>query len=141
MDKKIISARIHQYQKPLSLDNTSMPKITHGEEVIVKVGATGLCHSDLHLMNGEWRDLIPLNLPKTPGHEVAGWVEETGKSVPTDLLQIGDLVVVFGGWGCGICTFCKSGDDRCVIRPNGQDYRPLMEVTLNLYLYHHIDFL
>lgn len=112
MDKKIISARIHQYQKPLSLDNTSMPKITHGEEVIVKVGATGLCHSDLHLINGEWRDLIPLNLPKTPGHEVAGWVEETGKSVPTDLLQIGDLVVVFGGWGCGICPFCKSGDEQ-----------------------------
>ena len=50
MDKKIITARIHQYQKPLSLDNTSMPKITHGEEVIVKVGATGLCHSDLHLI-------------------------------------------------------------------------------------------
>jgi alcohol dehydrogenase, propanol-preferring len=115
MDKTIVSARIHQYQKPLSLDNISIPKITHGEEVLVKVGATGLCHSDLHLINGEWKDLIPLNLPKTPGHEVAGWVEEIGNSVPPNVLQSGDLVAVFGGWGCGTCIYCKGGDEQMCI--------------------------
>ncbi len=80
MSKTIVSARIHQYQKPLSLDNISIPKITRDEEVLVKVGAAGLCHSDLHLINGEWKNILPLHLPKTPGHEIAGWVEETGKA-------------------------------------------------------------
>jgi propanol-preferring alcohol dehydrogenase len=112
MDKSILAARIHEYKKPLLLDNIAKPSITEDEEVLVKVAATGLCHSDLHLINGEWKDLIPLNLPKTPGHEVAGWVEETGKAVPNDLLKSGDLVAIFGGWGCGICIYCKSGDEQ-----------------------------
>jgi len=81
MNNTIVSARIHEYQKPLSLDNIPIPKITHGEQVLVKVGAAGLCHSDLHLINGEWKEVIPIDLPKTPGHEVAGWVEEIGDSV------------------------------------------------------------
>jgi alcohol dehydrogenase, propanol-preferring len=46
------------------MDNISKPSITEGEEVLVKVGADGLCHSDLHIINGEWKDMIPLNLPK-----------------------------------------------------------------------------
>ncbi|MGN6559488.1 MAG: NAD(P)-dependent alcohol dehydrogenase [Candidatus Nitrosocosmicus sp.] len=112
MERTIVSARIHEYQKPLSLDNIQLPKIAHGEEVLVKVGAAGLCHSDLHLINGEWKDVIPIELPKTPGHEVAGWVEETGNSVPSDLLEPGDLVAIFGGWGCGACFYCKSGDEQ-----------------------------
>jgi alcohol dehydrogenase, propanol-preferring len=66
MDKSVLSARIHQYKEPLSLDNISKSSITQDEEVLVKVGATGLCHSDIHLINGEWKDLILLNLPKTP---------------------------------------------------------------------------
>ncbi|HXT84330.1 MAG TPA: alcohol dehydrogenase catalytic domain-containing protein, partial [Verrucomicrobiae bacterium] len=112
MSKTIVSARIHQYQKPLSLDNVSIPNVTRDDEVLVKVGAAGLCHSDLHLINGEWKNVIPLHLPKTPGHEIAGWVEETGKAVPPNLIQSGDLVAVFGGWGCGTCFFCKNGDEQ-----------------------------
>jgi alcohol dehydrogenase, propanol-preferring len=108
----MLSARIHKYQEPLAIDNTSKPKV-HGEEVLVKVGAAGLCHSDLHLINGEWKDILPLNLPKTPGHEIAGWIEEIGESVPESAqMKEGDLVAVFGGWGCGICTYCKSGDEQ-----------------------------
>jgi propanol-preferring alcohol dehydrogenase len=79
--------------------------------VVVKVGAAGLCHSDLHLINGDWQKSMPLNLPKTPGHEIAGWVEETGTSVPKSI-KIGDLVAVFGGWGCGFCFYCKRGDEQ-----------------------------
>jgi alcohol dehydrogenase, propanol-preferring len=106
------SARIHNYQEPLAIDNTSKPKV-YGEEILVRVGAAGLCHSDLHLINGEWKDVIPLKLPKTPGHEIAGWIEEVGDSVPESAqMKEGDLVAVFGGWGCGICIYCKSGDEQ-----------------------------
>lgn len=68
----MLSARIHEYQKPLILEETLRPVIIKGEQVLVKVGATALCHSDLHLINGGWKDTIPLNLPLIPGHEVAG---------------------------------------------------------------------
>jgi propanol-preferring alcohol dehydrogenase len=112
VDTTNLSARIHDYKKPLELDNVQKPAITEDEEVLVKVGAAGLCHSDLHLIDGEWKDLIPLNLPKTPGHEIAGWIEETGKSVPDDILKPGDLVAVFGGWGCSVCLNCKGGDEQ-----------------------------
>ncbi|HET7344578.1 MAG TPA: NAD(P)-dependent alcohol dehydrogenase [Nitrososphaeraceae archaeon] len=113
----IRSARIHEYQKPLSIDNTPKPRISAGEQVLVKVAAAGLCHSDLHLINGQWKDIIPIQLPITPGHEVAGWIEELGDSVPRGVLDIGDLVAVFGGWGCGICFHCKNGDEQLCINP------------------------
>lgn len=107
----MLSARIHEYQKPLIVENVSRPSIK-GEAVLVKVGGAGLCHSDLHLISGEWKNALPLDLPKTPGHEVAGWVEEVGESVPKGLFERGDLVAVFGGWGCGVCTVCKRGDEQ-----------------------------
>ena len=113
----ILSARIHEYQKPLSIDYIAKPRISAGEQVLLKVAAAGLCHSDLHLINGDWKDIIPIRLPITPGHEVAGWIEELGNSVPKGVLDIGDLVAVFGGWGCGICVYCKNGDEQLCINP------------------------
>lgn len=68
----ILSARLYEYQKPLVIDRIPKHTVTRGEEVLVKVGGAGLCHSDLHLINGKWKDAIPLHLPQTPGHEVSG---------------------------------------------------------------------
>ena len=114
----MLSARIHEYQKPLVVESIPKPSGVRGEAVLVKVGAAGLCHSDLHLMNGEWKDAIPLALPKVPGHENAGWVEQVGDTVPEGLFSRGELVAVFGGWGCGICTFCKRGDEQMCVAPS-----------------------
>jgi len=113
----ISAARIHEYSAPLVIDDIKKPVISSTEEVVVKVGATGLCHSDLHLINGDWKKSLPLNLPKTPGHEIAGWVEETGFSVPENSIKKGDMVAVFGGWGCGFCVYCKKGDEQMCIMP------------------------
>src|SRR5947207_8817589 len=108
----MLSARIHEYQKPLVIEKIPKPAGMQGEQVLVRVAAAGLCHSDLHLINGEWKDVIPVPLRITPGHEVDGWIEEMGNSVPQGVLNKGDLVVVFGGWGCGICIDCKGGDEQ-----------------------------
>ena len=89
-----------------------MPSITSGEEVIVRVAATGLCHSDLYIINGDLKDIIPLNLPSTPGHEIAGWVQEVGNKVPESIVTPGDMVAVFAGWSCGICKYCKNRDEQ-----------------------------
>ena len=106
------SARIHNYGEPLVIEDIPPPSLSHGHQVIVKVKACGLCHSDLHLINGDWKKSIPLNLPITPGHEIVGRIEEIGNSVPQQFLKNGDAVAVFGGWGCGMCTYCKGGDEQ-----------------------------
>jgi propanol-preferring alcohol dehydrogenase len=111
----MLSARIYEYKKPLVVESVPKPSNITGEAVLVKVGAAGLCHSDLHLMNGEWKDAIPLALPHIPGHENAGWIEEIGDKVPEGLFSKGELIAIFGGWGCGICTFCKRGDEQLCV--------------------------
>ena len=88
----ICAARIHKYSSPLEIDDIQKPVISSPEQVIVKVGATGLGHSDLHLINGDWEKTLPLNLPKTPGHEIAGWVEEIGNEVLTNSIKKGDFL-------------------------------------------------
>lgn len=109
----MLAARMHEYQKPLAVEEgVPVTSPGQGEGVLVRVGGAGLCHSDLHLMGGEWKDAIPLPLPMTPGHEVAGWVEEVGKGVPPGMFSKGDVVAVFGGWGCGVCPVCKRGDEQ-----------------------------
>jgi propanol-preferring alcohol dehydrogenase len=108
----MLSARIHEYQNPLVIERISKPIISQGEQVLVKVESTGLCHSDLHLINGDWKNTIPLELPKVPGHEISGTIEEIGESVPGTLFSRGDTVAIFGGWGCGLCVQCKNGDEQ-----------------------------
>lgn len=59
--------------KPLKVQDVQIPNNLDGEQVLV-VGATGLCHSDLHIINGDLRNIIPIKLPLTLGHEIAGYV-------------------------------------------------------------------
>lgn len=89
-------------------------------EVLVKIAAAGVCHSDLHLADGS----IPSGLPLILGHENSGWVEKLGPGA--DGYTPGDPVVVFGGWGCGRCAFCLGGEEQLCgterwggIGPNG----------------------
>jgi alcohol dehydrogenase, propanol-preferring len=75
-------------------------------EVLVKVTAAGLCHSDLHLM--DWpQGTLPYRLPFTLGHENAGVVAGLGPDV--NGLDEGDAVLVYGSWGCERCRQCLSG--------------------------------
>ena len=86
---------------------TEIPRPEPGPgEVVVKVGAAGACHSDLHVLyeldaSAVWR------LPMTLGHETAGWVHATGTGVSG--LREGDPVAVYGAWGCGVCRRCAVG--------------------------------
>lgn len=103
------AARLHQYGKPLQIDEIDMPK-AKGEGVLVKVGGAGVCHSDLHFMKGEWEKILDVKLPLTVGHETAGYVEEMGELVQG--FSKDDPVAIFGGWGCGICPNCKDGQEQ-----------------------------
>ncbi|MGA8842917.1 MAG: alcohol dehydrogenase catalytic domain-containing protein [Nitrososphaeraceae archaeon] len=116
----MLSARIPEYKKPLDLQDVQMPSITSGEEVIVRVATTGLCHSDLYIINCDLKDIIPLNLPSTPGHEIAGWVKEVGNKVPESIVTPGDMVAVLQVGVVGYVITVKIAMNNYVVSPDGQ---------------------
>ena len=108
----MLAGRMHEYHKPILLEQVQEAKNLSGEQVLVKVGGAGICRTDLQMIDGYFKGYLDLQLPCTLGHEIAGWVEEFGDSVPENIIKKGDLVVVSGGWGCGICQQCKVGNEQ-----------------------------
>ena len=88
--------------KPLSIDEFELDDPGHGE-VMVKIGAAGLCHSDLSVIDGN----RPRPTPMVLGHEAAGTVEKLGPGV--DDLKVGDHVVMVFVPSCGHCLPCAEG--------------------------------
>ena len=86
-------------------------------EVLVRVGAAGVCHSDLHIIDAP--DALGMPIPLTLGHENAGWVEALGAGVTG--FERGDAVAIYGIVGCGTCAACLAGrDNECRrIAPGG----------------------
>ena len=79
-------------------------------QVLVRIGGSGACHSDLHLMHDFDAGLLPWGPPFTIGHENAGWVESVGPGVAG--LELGQPVAVYGPWGCGRCHRCLTGAEN-----------------------------
>ena len=97
------------------LTTTSQPEPRPGE-VLVKVGASGVCHSDLHIIEAPAEAGFPI--PFTLGHENAGWVEAVGPGVTG--WETGEPVAVYGIIGCGQCRACLRGrENECQVNPAG----------------------
>ena len=94
------AAVIHAPGK-VTCDNVDDPTIQQQDDVILKVTATAICGSDLHIYSGG----IPQPRPMVLGHEFMGIVEEVGKGVTK--LKVGDRVVVPFPIACGSCYFCN----------------------------------
>ena len=103
------AARLHEYHEPLELEEVDEPKAVGPLDVIVKIGAAGLCRTDLHIQEGQWAEKSQVQLPYTPGHENAGWVHEVGSGVTN--VEVGDTVIVHPFISCGLCRPCRRGDD------------------------------
>jgi NAD+-dependent secondary alcohol dehydrogenase Adh1 len=103
------AARLHAYHDALKLDSVDEPRIDGPLDVIVRIGAAGLCRTDLHIQEGQWAEKSGVALPYTPGHENAGWVHEVGSGVTN--VQVGDTVIVHPFISCGLCMSCRVGDD------------------------------
>jgi NAD+-dependent secondary alcohol dehydrogenase Adh1 len=67
------------------------PRIQGPSDIIVRVGGAGVCRTDLHVIEGLWRDRVPVKLPYIMGHENAGWIEAIGSAVET--VKVGDPVI------------------------------------------------
>ena len=95
--KGLVTRELNQYAvEDLKLDP---PK---AGEMRVKMGATGVCHSDLSVINGT----LPLPRPMLLGHEGAGVVAEVGAGVSG--FNVGDHVVLSFAPACGVCSYCKA---------------------------------
>jgi propanol-preferring alcohol dehydrogenase len=101
------AALLVEYGRPMEIGEVDMPEPGAGE-VLVRVGGSGACHSDLHLMSGEM-PMLP-SMPWIMGHENAGWVEALGAGATG--FELGEAVAVYGGWGCGHCRYCLQGDEQ-----------------------------
>jgi NAD+-dependent secondary alcohol dehydrogenase Adh1 len=101
--------RLHAYGQAPALEDIAEPKITGPWDVIVDVGAAGLCRTDLHIIEGQWEPIQHPHLPYTLGHENAGWVREVGGAVSN--VAVGDTVIMHPITSCGLCPACRIGED------------------------------
>src|SRR5688572_2358417 len=96
------AAVVHRFHEPLVIEERPIPTPGPGQ-VLVKVEASGLCHTDIHAAHGDWP--VKPTLPLVPGHEGVGIVAALGHGVTR--LHEGDRIAVpWLGWACGECEHC-----------------------------------
>lgn len=110
------AAVVETFGQPLTVQEVEVPTPGPGQ-VLVKLIATGVCHTDLHAAEGDWP--VKPDLPLIPGHEGIGRVEAVGEGV--DDLAVGDLVGNAWLWSaCGVCEYCRTGwETLCEAQVNG----------------------
>ncbi len=100
------AAILKKYNSDFEIEDIDVP-IPHKDEILIKVRASGLCGTDLHIQEGK----IPtVKLPFIPGHETAGEIEELGENVTG--FNKGDHVVIAIDIICGKCRFCLTGREN-----------------------------
>src|ERR1700710_1624598 len=123
------SFQVADFNAPLKEVDSPTPQPS-GTQVLVKVKAAGVCHSDLHIWEGGYdlghgRKPLSLkdrgvSLPRTMGHETVGEVLAFGPDAKTEAagVKIGDVVLVYPLLGCGKCETCVGGDENmCAVKP------------------------
>jgi len=109
------AAVLRDFKTPLAVEDVPSPKPAD-QEVLIKVEVCGLCHSDLHVADGDWPQLARLvKRPLILGHEVIGRVVEVGTTVKG--VSVGERVgVPWYYWTCGECEFCREGNENLCVR-------------------------
>lgn len=116
LPKTMKAAVVREFGKPLQIDEMPV-KRPGNHQILVKVIASGVCHTDLHAADGDWP--VKPRLPLIPGHEGIGYVASVGPEVTN--VKEGDIVGV--PWlysACGCCDYCTSGwETLCETQQNG----------------------
>ena len=117
-----LSHRLTAFGSPLEAASESIPKPS-GTQVLLRVLACGVCHSDVHIADGYFdlgggkrMDLSKgIRLPRTLGHEIAGEVIAVGEAATG--VSVGDRRVLYPWIGCGSCSLCMAGDEHLCAQP------------------------
>src|SRR5450432_3583682 len=104
------AAVLREVRTPLLIEDVKINK-PGPHEVLIRTAAAGVCHSDLHFIEGSY----PYPLPAVLGHESAGVVEQVGSEVRT--VQVGDHVITCLSAFCGHCEFCLTGHMSLCVSP------------------------
>jgi NAD+-dependent secondary alcohol dehydrogenase Adh1 len=102
------AALLREYHRPLELIERAEPEPLAARDVVVRVGGAGVCATDLHAIDG-LMEPAGLKPPVVLGHENAGWVHAVGDDVTA--ARVGDPVLVYPAFTCGLCVPCRSGYD------------------------------
>jgi alcohol dehydrogenase, propanol-preferring len=118
------TARIVEPKESLQIQELERPQAT-GSQVLIKVKSSGVCHSDIHLWDGGYEGPggtflkttdRGVKYPLTPGHEIAGTIEEMG-SEARDQFQKNEAVLVYPWIGDGLCPACRAGEENLCDKP------------------------
>jgi alcohol dehydrogenase, propanol-preferring len=105
MEPSMKAAVVTDFHAPLEIRDLPVPEPA-GDEVLVRMEATGLCHTDIHAAHGDWP--VKPKPPFIPGHEGVGIIEKVGAYVTTR--NVGDRVAIaWLGYACGECRYCIGG--------------------------------
>ena len=105
MTRTMRAAVVHQLGRPLAIEEVPVPEPKENQ-ILVRIAATGICHTDLHAAKGDWP--VKPNPPFIPGHEGVGTVTAVGRAVLR--IKEGDRVGI--PWlhtACGYCSYCRTG--------------------------------
>lgn len=114
---------VTHHGQPLELVEKAVPR-PQGTEVLLRVKAAGLCHSDLHIWEGHYdmgggKKLMladrGIRLPLVPSHEIAGEIVEAGPDAGE--VEIGAIAVAHPWIGCGECAACRRGEENICSKP------------------------
>jgi alcohol dehydrogenase, propanol-preferring len=112
------AAVVHSFTEPLTIDELPRPVPGPGE-IVVRLEASGLCHTDIHAAHGDWP--VKPSPPFTPGHEGVGIVFDTGPGVTE--VALGDRVAMpWLGYACGTCEYCVSGWETLCLEQRNMGY-------------------
>jgi alcohol dehydrogenase, propanol-preferring len=112
------AAVVKEFKKPVVIEDRPIPEPADGQ-VLVKIEASGLCHTDMHAANGDWP--VKPAPPFVPGHEGVGIVHRVGPGVTR--VSEGDRVAIpWLGWACGECEYCLTGWETLCERQQNTGY-------------------
>jgi NAD+-dependent secondary alcohol dehydrogenase Adh1 len=102
------AALLSEYHRPLELVDRPEPEPAGDRDVVVRIGGAGVCATDQHAIDG-LMEPAGLRPPVVLGHENAGWVHAVGDGVTA--ASVGDAVLVYPAYSCGLCVPCRRGLD------------------------------
>jgi propanol-preferring alcohol dehydrogenase len=100
------AAVVHSFDQPLSIEDVATPE-PGDSQVLVRIEASGLCHTDIHAARGEWP--VKPTPPFIPGHEGVGIIERVGPGDVHGLSAGMRVALPWLGYACGTCRYCNTG--------------------------------
>ena len=112
------AAVVKAFKQPLVIEDRPIPEPGDGQ-ILVKIEASGLCHTDMHAANGDWP--AKPTPPFVPGHEGVGIVQRIGRGV-TRVAEGDRVAIPWLGWACGECEYCMTGWETLCERQQNSGY-------------------